>query len=955
MKKLFTKLMVAIPIFTVVTVNSQNSNGKQSVNFKENKGQVCDQNYNPRPDVLFSGNANGLNFHLTQSGISYQLSQVQSWKEFTDEKTKETGKAPDLISIYRVDINWINANKNAVVEKGESMRGYDNYYLQQCLNGALNVKSYKTITYSNLYSGIDLKWYEKNGQLEYDFIVRPFADYTKIQFEINGAKKLSINSLGELIIKTPFGEIIEKAPKTFQGNKLIESSWRLNNNILSFNINEYDHSLPLIIDPVIRNWGTYYGGSGIEYIYGSSTNSSGDVYVTGYSSSSNVLATVGAHQTNVVGGPTNAILTKFNSAGVRQWGTYYGAASGTEGRGCATFSTTDIFMVGYTSSTIGIATAGAHQVTIAGGEDAFIVKFNAAGVRQWATYYGGTGNDRGLGCATDLIGNIIMCGNTISSTGTSIATAGSHQQTIGGSFDAFVVKFNNAGTVRIWGTYYGGTGGSELAYSCATDNTHNIYVCGESNSSGTVIATGGSHQPNNSGGTDGFLVKFNLSGVRQWATFYGSVGYEAAHSCAVDAVNFHVYIAGVTSSPTSTLIASAGSHQTGFGGGSFDGFLARFTASGVRHWGTYYGGASDDRGYACVKDVNSDVYLVGNTNSSNGISTVGSYQAIQTGLSDELMAVKFNSSGIRQWGTYYGGAGSDYGYTACVNTNGLHFGGLTTTPTGTNIASVGSHQATYGGAPNDAFFAQLFECNAPASPLDVTPVNNLTVCASYGTTTLSVTGTGTISWYSSPTGGVSLSSGTSYLTPTLTAGVYTIYAESQTCAASVTRTPITLTVNALPIISIVSNSSLICIGQTTTLTANGANTYTWSTGPNSTSIAISPTATSTYTVIGLDVNGCQSAAIITQSVSACTGLINKEVINASDIFIYPNPTSDHIQVNIQNGATKLVITNILGQTIIQNELKEGENTIKMQGLSAGIYYFIINHTGNSKTFKVIKE
>ena len=76
----------------------------------------------------------------------------------------------------------------------------------------------------------------------------------------------------------------------------------------------------------------------------------------------------------------------------------------------------------------------------AGSYDAFLVKFNSSGVRQWGTYYGGTGYDEGASCATDMSGNVYLAGYTQSTTG--IATTGAHQTTYGGSSDAFLVKFD---------------------------------------------------------------------------------------------------------------------------------------------------------------------------------------------------------------------------------------------------------------------------------------------------------------------------------------------------------------------------------------------------------------------------------------------------------------------------------------------------------------------------------
>ncbi len=153
--------------------------------------------------------------------------------------------------------------------------------------------------------------------------------------------------------------------------------------------------------------------------------------------------------------------------------------------------------------------------------DAFLVKFNSNGQRQWATYYGGTSYDDGYSCAIDGSSNVYLAGSSSSST--AIATAGSHQSIFQGISDAFLVKFNSNG-VRQWATYYGGSTGDN-GNSCYVDGSQDVLLAG-STGSNSMIATPGSHQFSIGGSSDGFLVKFNGSGVRNWATYYGGPAAE---------------------------------------------------------------------------------------------------------------------------------------------------------------------------------------------------------------------------------------------------------------------------------------------------------------------------------------------------------------------------------------------------------------------------------------------
>ena len=723
MKNILTLTLFLVLASSIVANTSELdkfNNTKSTISFTENKGQVSDQNYNPRPDVLFSGVANGLTFHIRKDGVSYQTSRVDSWKQkdknFPEGISKEgiTDSLPDQMTIYRTDINWLGFNKDYTIETGASTAGFNNYYLPSCPNGAMNVRSYVDVTFKNLYAGIDVKWYEKNGELEYDFILAPNADYTQISWEIKGADRISIGENGQLIIETPLGNIEEQAPIAFQGVKQVKATWKIEGNNISFQLGSYNENRLLIIDPVVK-WGTYYGGTGDDYVESCATDTSGNIYLSGNTYSTSGIATTGAHQ-DTSGGRNDAFLVKFNSSGVRQWGTYYGGTGGDDTYSCATDASGNIYLSGYTTSTSGIATTGAHQDTLKGTTDNFLVKFNSSGVRQWGTYYGGRGYDRGLSCATDASGNIYLSGYTTSTSG--IATTGAHQTTYGGgSNDAFLVKFNSSG-VRQWGTYYGGTG-YDYSFSCATDASGNIYLAGWTNST-SGIATTGAHQTTYGGGSyDAFLVKFNSSGVRQWGTYYGGTGYDYSFSCATDASG-NIYLSGDTRSTSG--IATTGAHQTTYGGGSYDAFLVKFNSSGVRQWGTYYGGRGYDRGLSCATDTSGNIYLSGATYSTSGIATTGAYQDTLRGSYDAFL-VKFNSSGVRQWGTYYGGTGGDDIYSCATDASGnIYLSGDTRSTSG--IATTGAYQDTLKGGV-DACLVKFFDCKTSYSQ------DTITACDSY--------------------------------------------------------------------------------------------------------------------------------------------------------------------------------------------------------------------------------
>lgn len=928
--------------------------------FKENKGQVYDQNYNPRPDVLFSGVSGNLVYHLKNRGVSYQLSRVDEWKELDNfshpseqNLLSEKKKIASKTTTYRVDINWLNANPNFIIKKGDATAGCENYYTSNCKNGITDVKSYKEITYQNIYHGIDIKWYQKEGVLEYDFIIQSGADYKQIQLEIKGAEKLSITKNGELEIKTPLGIIIEKAPLVYQNKKIISSSWQLNNNVVSFKLGDYDTRYELIIDPAVRLWGTYYGGTGIEYGYGCATDATGNVYIAGFTQTTvtAIMATTGAHQTASGGGTNDSFLSKFNTNGTRIWATFYGGGGLDVGTACAVDPTGNVYMSGYTDSNNGIATLGSHQTFTVGDVEAFLVKFNSAGVRQWGTYYADLLNEYGYGCATDASGNAYLCGYT-TSVGTVLGTPGCHQSTHGGGLqDAFLVKFNSAG-VRQWGTYYGGTG-NDFGFNCTTDGTGNVFLTGRTASTNSAaISTVGSHQPISGGNFDAYLVKFNSVGVRQWGTHYGGFGIDYGYSCAADASG-NVFLSGSTDSNNSTEIATTGSHQSIFGGGPADAFVAKFNVGGTRLWGTYYGGVNYEEGVACVTDVNGNVYIGGQTSSSTStiMATTGAHQPIYGGGAYDAYLVKFTTNGIRVFGTYYGETGMDYGFAISVDPNSyIYLVGYTSTLGGTSIATVGSHQPTNGGGTFDAFVAKFFDC-----PLILTDAINQINVSCYGLTDGAVTATVvspgsnfTYSWIPTNSNLQTQSN--------LAAGFYTCVI-TNTCGSAASQT-VQITQPTSVSLTATSNNSIQCIGDTSTLTALGSGgtspfSYTWSTGPVSNFIIVSPSANTNYTITGTDANGCTITTTITQNVSICTNFLGQNKFEELSISVYPNPNCGDFFIS-SNANLNITIINALGQEVNSFSLNDMNNHKHLiTNLDNGIYLFVEQHNIKSIKQKVV--
>ncbi len=372
----------------------------------------------------------------------------------------------------------------------------------------------------------------------------------------------------------------------------------------------------------IRQWATYFGGNGSDGGSSIAIDSIGNITITGTTTSTSGIATSGTHQTSYSGGG-DIFIAKFNSSGTRLWATYYGGTGYDIARGVVTDGNANIVIVGITISTSGIATSGAYQTSYTSGSgspsDAFIAKFNSSGTRLWATYFGGPGTDEGNGIATDTSGNIVFTGLTGSTSG--IATSGAYQTTIGGAGgDAFIAKFNSSGAIQ-WCTYYGGSG-SDAGNGIDTEKNGDILVAGQTNST-SAISSSGSYQVSFGGSYDAFIVKLNSSGSRVWATYYGGSGVDIGKRITKDP-NENILLTGQTVS--TSAISSSGAYQSAFGGGSNDAFVVKFDSTGSRLWATYLGGTGADYGGGIAADLNGNIFIVGNTLSSSGISTTGAFQ-----------------------------------------------------------------------------------------------------------------------------------------------------------------------------------------------------------------------------------------------------------------------------------------------------------------------------------------
>jgi hypothetical protein len=711
----FVMLLCCVHLTKGSTAN--NGNG-----FIENKGQVVDQFYKANTDVLYQYCGNGIKIQLRKQGYSYEL-----FKAIDLPKILPGNRTADLKELqhskvisHRVDVDFMNCNQNISVAGTENSSLVLNYVIDG--KETYDVGSFKKVVYSNVYDHIDIEFLidpAKSIPLKYNIILHPGANSSDVKLLFKGAESIFKNSNGEIEIKTSLATVSERIPFSYYQNVPDVDhpvEFELQGNVVSFKTS-YDNSKTLVIDPSSNLiWGNYIGGNSLDYSTALCTFNN-LLYKCGYTLSTSNIATAGVHQTTL-SGSFDSYLVKYTSAGVMVWGTYFGGTDVDAVYSAATDSNGNIFVGGDTFSTSNVASPGSHQPAYGGGiDDAMLFKFNSFGQRLWSTYYGGSFHDIIGHLCVDVNDNVFICGHTESSDPNVMATAGAYQTTYASAYDVFVAKFSPLG-VRQWGTYFGDTGADE-AWGIDTDPNGDVYVSGFT-ASLFSISTPTAHQTTFGGGNnDCFVIKLNSAGTNLiWGTYYGGNGDE--NGTSVEVAGGKVFLVGTTTS--SINISSASSFQTSQSGAE-DGFLVSFNTNGARLWGTYYGGVDADYVNDLFLDANNDVLFCGQTLSQSGISTGGAYQAsIADPNNYDAFFVKFNNTGARILGSYFGGTDSENSKGIVTDTQGkLYLSGETQSTLG--ISTPVSTSSVYLGS-GDAFLAKFCITNK----INVSSLPSSTIC-----------------------------------------------------------------------------------------------------------------------------------------------------------------------------------------------------------------------------------
>jgi hypothetical protein len=579
--------------------------------------------------------------------------------------------------------------KPGIKPHGESASFPVYYYLGPSRYWHSSIR-WERVRYPDIYPGIDLVFVTNAGQLEFNFEIRPEADPGKIKIRYHGAA-VQLNQNGDLVIGTGRKQIQQHRAFAFQGafqgvsveNRIVQCSYHLEHGSLTLRLGLYDLRRTLIIDPVL-NFSTYLGGPGYDAINALTGDSTGNIYLTGETSSSSLLP--GSTQT--VRASRIVWVAKLNSSGTQLlYLVYIGGSGNDTGQGIAVDPLGNAYVTGTTNSTDFPTTSGAFSTQSAGPQEAFIAKFGPTGQVQYSTYLGG-GSDAGFAIAVDNTGAVYVAGQTASISFP--VTAGTIQTSYqGGVSDCFISKLSAAGDSLLYSTYLGGSL-LDLCTGIAIDASSDVYVTGTTYSTNFPVQT--ALQSNLMGSASAFVAEINPSAsALLYSTYLGGSVVDNGNAIVVDSLG-SAYIAGSTSSPD--FPTTSGAAQTVLGG-LYNAFIAKLTPGGTGlTYSTLIGGSGTDSATAIAIDTSGQAVAGGFTNSPN-FPVANAIQPAFGGIRDAFATVVSASGSSLLFSTYFGGSADDRAFAiAALAGYSFALGGITAS---TNFPTTAALQSSFGG------------------------------------------------------------------------------------------------------------------------------------------------------------------------------------------------------------------------------------------------------------------
>ncbi len=640
------------------------------------------------------------------------------------------------------------ARADATPQALDTLPGTTSYYRgHDPAQWQTGVPTHRRVRYAGVFEGIDVIYYGNQQRLQYDFVVAPGADPRRIAFHVEGAERLAIGTDGQLQISVGDRVLEQGRPFTYQEvggqRREVTSRFVVDGTVVRFAVGAYDHSQPLVIDPVIA-YASWLGGSGEEGILDMAVDGDGNLVVFGFAhDGQTVLAfptTPGAIKTTR--NDHDAFVSKFNPSGTTLLFSTLIGGSGDEMvqaynsvGGLALDAANNVYITGTTRSADFPTTAGAFDTDYndddagaTGSDDGFYVKLSPTGSLLYGTYLGGRRIDEPHGIDVDAAGNVYIVGSTdsdqgVGATGGFVLAGASYDSTYNGAGDLFLLRFNAAGALT-YSTYLGGTSGDATTASNvrASRTTANVvYLVADTNSA-TFPTTPATRAQGFSSGPDAVVLRMNLSlaaaSQLTYGTFFGGNGADALNAMALDSTD-KVYVAGTTNSSSASFPTAVTPTGTPSASGQ-DVLIAKFDTAASGAASLVYG----VRLNGFYTDTATDIALDSQGQAWVGVDS-GSFQNTPSStdfpLRGEQLTTQRSGNGVHQAIVQVNAAGNDLvlssmigGFSGrggpvavAVTANDEVWVGASSGGGSSSLPVVSPLQSTYGGGDADATLQRI--------------------------------------------------------------------------------------------------------------------------------------------------------------------------------------------------------------------------------------------------------
>jgi len=394
------------------------------------------------------------------------------------------------------------------------------------------------VWYNNTYRGIDVRYYPaEDGLFEYDIICKPGSDPKQVAIQFEGIDQIRVNTKGELVLNTSLGELSYPAPVVYQRvngkEHTVQAAYKVEGkNTLRFELGAYDKNESLVIDPIALRWATWMNtNSGSDNhghcIWVDPTDQA--IYVVSRVSGGTDQITPGAFDTTE-NGSYDMVVGKYlepatiGGSGSRVWQTYIGGNGIENPYAMEQGADGNLYITGYTASTnfplIGGSAFSGSSVNqqSQSGDDVYVVKINTDGNSIKSAVVGGNGTDSAFDLRLTPNGDVIIGGNTTSTTLATVNSGSGASNTNSGGNDVLLFRINGDLSALQWMRNYGGSSDDLAQIMLYEPTSGDIFLGGRTKSSNFPTL---SPRQATLGGTEaGFLQRVSGSGTTLWSSYF---------------------------------------------------------------------------------------------------------------------------------------------------------------------------------------------------------------------------------------------------------------------------------------------------------------------------------------------------------------------------------------------------------------------------------------------------